>query len=295
LQGTEGSNSWYVSDVTVSFTVTDDSDVTTQYSFDGFTFITYTAPFVITTEGKTMVQYRSIDAANNIEVPLQIIFTSIDKAPPVITITSPADGAELELGQEVVAEYSAVDTVSGTESVTGTVPNGGIIDTAATGPLTFTVTATDFAGNSASTTTSSVIIMPEDVTVKVTIVPGVINIASKGTFIAFGKLPTGYNASDIDKTTVTCNGAVAKRVMTMKKSPQVFGAFFRVSELEGVSPGDEVTLTVSGYLEAEGNLFRFEGSDTARIIQKHGNCRDESEGWDRGRDEDLLMRYYRDR
>jgi outer membrane protein assembly factor BamB/alpha-tubulin suppressor-like RCC1 family protein len=290
LSGTLGTNGLFTSDVTVTLTATDNEGgsgvASTEYSLDGTTWASYTAPFTITTEGTITVSYCSTDNAGNVETPKQQII-SIDKTSPDITIGTPQDGAEYALNAVVKADYSATDAVSGIELVTNSVPSGGMINTTVPGPYTFTVTATDKAGNTASKTNNYVIFIPA----KVTIVPKVINLAGKGAFIAFIKLPKGYKASDIDKATVTCNGAVAKRVMTMKIFPQVFGAVFKTSELKGVSPGDKVTLTVTGNLK--GNL-KFEGSDTVKVIQKQGKFTDEFEGWEKVRDEELFGKNYKD-
>jgi len=79
-----------------------------------------------------------------------VSIVSIDTTPPVITIATPADGAVYILNQVVPADWSAADEAggSGLASATGTVPSGDPIDTATVGEKTFTVTATDNAGNS---------------------------------------------------------------------------------------------------------------------------------------------------
>jgi hypothetical protein len=82
--------------------------------------------------------------------------------------------------------------------------------------------------------------------------------------------------------------------MTMKIFPQTFGAIFNTSELKGVSPGDKVTLTVIGNLNSNANVFKFEGSDTVKVIQRKGRFTEEFENWNRARDEDLFARNYND-
>jgi hypothetical protein len=297
LQGTIGNNNWYTSGVTITLVANDpygSGVATTEYSLDdGKTWNFYTAPFTISTEGTITLLYRSIDWAGNVETPNPQTIP-IDRTPPAITITSPADGAVLSANQEVSAAYTAADSVSGVDSVSGNVLNGGRIDTSVPGSYTFTVTATDKAGNTGSKTSKYVIsIIPVKVTVKVTIVPRVINLGGNGAFIAFVKLPKGYKASDIDKTSVQCEGANAKRVITNKIFPQVFGAIFKTSELKGVSSGDRVTLTVTGYLKNNGNPLRFEGSDTVKVIKRQGKFTDEFEDWNKARDEDLFAKNYK--
>jgi len=71
LSGTLGNNSWYISDVQVALTATDNEGgsgvARTEYSFDGTNWNTYTAPFAITNEGTTTVYYRSTDNTGNVE------------------------------------------------------------------------------------------------------------------------------------------------------------------------------------------------------------------------------------
>ena len=77
-----------------------------------------------------------------------------DTIAPVITITTPAEGAVYLLGQTVNADYSCQDEAggSGLASCVGDVANGSPIDTGSVGAKTFTVNAADNAGNPASVT-----------------------------------------------------------------------------------------------------------------------------------------------
>lgn len=75
----------------------------------------------------------------------------IDTTPPVVSITTPADGATYTLNQSVGAAYACNDPDSTSVTCVGTVANGSPIDTATTGSKTFTVVGTDQANNQAST------------------------------------------------------------------------------------------------------------------------------------------------
>ena len=88
LSGTLGLEGWYVSDVTVTLTATDDISwvAETAYSFDGINWITYTDPFTITTEGSITVYYNSTDSAGNVEATKTEII-QIDKTPPITDLT----------------------------------------------------------------------------------------------------------------------------------------------------------------------------------------------------------------
>jgi len=74
-----------------------------------------------------------------------------DATAPVITINSPTNTL-YTIGGSVVADWSALDSLSGISSASGTVASGLPIDTSTVGPKTFTVTAYDNAGNTATLT-----------------------------------------------------------------------------------------------------------------------------------------------
>ncbi|MCW4015028.1 MAG: PKD domain-containing protein [Candidatus Bathyarchaeota archaeon] len=69
LDGTQGTDGWFTSDVTVSLLSSDAvSEVDrTEYNLDNSAWDIYTAPFEITDEEATVVYYRSIDQAGNVE------------------------------------------------------------------------------------------------------------------------------------------------------------------------------------------------------------------------------------
>jgi hypothetical protein len=77
-----------------------------------------------------------------------------DTTSPVVTIASPVDGLEVELGAEVEIDFSCSDEGgSGLASCEGSVPDGGLLDTSSLGARSVRVTARDNAGNE---TTASV-------------------------------------------------------------------------------------------------------------------------------------------
>jgi hypothetical protein len=82
--GTIGANSWYTSDVIITLSATDmESGVaSTTYSLDnGQTWVDYTNPFTVSTEGSTTIRFSSSDAAGNREV-MNTITILIDKTAP---------------------------------------------------------------------------------------------------------------------------------------------------------------------------------------------------------------------
>jgi YVTN family beta-propeller protein len=78
-----------------------------------------------------------------------------DGQDPTIDLRTPGDGAQYELGQAVVADYSCADEGgSGLVACEGDVPSGAALDTATAGQHSFTVAARDGEGNAASVTHS---------------------------------------------------------------------------------------------------------------------------------------------
>ena len=75
----------------------------------------------------------------------------IDNTPPVITITSPTNGAVLTPGQVVNAGFTCADAITGVDACTGSVATGAPIS-ATVGAHTFVVLARDAAGNVARAT-----------------------------------------------------------------------------------------------------------------------------------------------
>jgi len=69
-----------------------------------------------------------------------------------VNIVSPAQGASYSVGQAVAASYACADGGSGLAACAGTAANGGALDTSSVGAKSFSVTATDAAGNTATKT-----------------------------------------------------------------------------------------------------------------------------------------------
>jgi hypothetical protein len=94
-------------------------------------------------------------------VDLRFALFATESAPadatlPTITLTTPTDEATYLLNQAVSATYSCADEEggSGVKTCEGTVPSGSPIDTSSVGTKTFSVTATDNAGNTDTETVS---------------------------------------------------------------------------------------------------------------------------------------------
>jgi lysophospholipase L1-like esterase len=100
----------------------------------------------------------TVDAADNAgnEASVTRTYTVIDVTAPEIELITPADDAEYEHHEEVLADFSCTDEEGGSGIAEGycegTAVNGEPIDTSTLGEHTFTVTATDRAGNVAEVT-----------------------------------------------------------------------------------------------------------------------------------------------
>jgi len=143
-------NGWYASP-TLTLSADDGSGSGVNhisYAVDGGSFQTYSGPLSGFSTGNHFVQYFATDNAGNVEATKLIAFKA-DSDLPTATITRPADGASYPLGKPVKANFKCADkqTGSGLASCVGTVPKGSLIDTSTLGSHSFTVTATDKAGN----------------------------------------------------------------------------------------------------------------------------------------------------
>jgi hypothetical protein len=137
---------WNNEDVTVSFETSD--------ALSGIDPATDPCDVVLSSEGAGQSVTRTVyDMAGN-SASATVSDINIDKTNPVVTITVPADGASYLLNQNVLADWSATDALSGIDqaNTSGTVPSGSPIPTGTVGPCTFTVTAADKAGNTTTVT-----------------------------------------------------------------------------------------------------------------------------------------------
>ncbi|MFQ6127112.1 MAG: OmpL47-type beta-barrel domain-containing protein, partial [Candidatus Heimdallarchaeota archaeon] len=88
FSGTFGLDGWFISDVTVRLSATDDLSgiINTAYSIDGINWNIYTGLFPIATEGRSTIFYNSTDRAGNME-PTKTATIKIDKTPPETKIS----------------------------------------------------------------------------------------------------------------------------------------------------------------------------------------------------------------
>ena len=115
--GILGDNGWYISDVVVTLSATDDFAVlSTMYSRDGKNWMLYSGPFTISTDGINYVYYYSTDTAGNMEdMNTAMVIIDTDTTAPVITIIYTGDATDGSPGYWTV---TAVDPESGISTVT---------------------------------------------------------------------------------------------------------------------------------------------------------------------------------
>ena len=153
LAGTLGNDGWYVSDVTVTLQTSDvvSGILKIEYSFDGDTWIIYTTPFTIDTEGTTTVHVRSTDNAGNVET--ETFDVKIDKTPPVTTDSLSGTFSNGWYTSEVTITLDAFDATSGVENIYYKVDNdieqiySAPFLVSGDGPHTIEFWSTDNAGN----------------------------------------------------------------------------------------------------------------------------------------------------
>jgi hypothetical protein len=163
LQGTPH-NGWYNHDVPFTLTASDigsgvrfitlsetGAQKLAPTTFSNTTSVTQNPG--ITAEGKTTITFSATDNWGNVSscsvgCPVTV---QLDKTPPTIAIFAPSN-TTYTLNAVVPASYACHDAPSGVATCVGTLPNGANIDTSTLGTRTFTVNASDVAGNTATAT-----------------------------------------------------------------------------------------------------------------------------------------------
>jgi hypothetical protein len=112
---------------------------------------------VVSTEGVTAVGEVTVTASNGLTASVTFGNVKIDKTAPTLVITAPTNGATYTVASLVNAAFSCADTFSGTPTCAGTVANGQSLTTTA-GSKTFTLNATDGAGNTATQTVTYTVV-----------------------------------------------------------------------------------------------------------------------------------------
>ncbi|SCE95355.1 Glucose/arabinose dehydrogenase, beta-propeller fold [Micromonospora matsumotoense] len=129
-----------------------------EWSLDGGAWTAYTTPVEVTGDGTHELLYRATDAAGNVE-SLKSAVVKIDGTKPTLLVSGIADGQLYGDSQDVRISWQAVDPTSGIKTTSGVLDGrayaSGTLQALYELPLglhELTVTATDKAGNSTTST-----------------------------------------------------------------------------------------------------------------------------------------------
>jgi parallel beta-helix repeat protein len=225
-------NGWYKEDVTIHFTGSD--------ALSGLASVTPDATLAGEGAGQSAAGIATDKAGNSATFAVSGI--NIDKTPPVITVTVPAEGGSYSLHAGVTVNWSVADGLSGIATATGTVPSGSLLDTAAVGDHTFHVEAADRAGNDAE---KSVVY---HVRYLYSGVLPPVNLDGRSLFKLGSTIPVKFQLRD------AAGAYVANATATLL-----------VAKLTGGVLGDEVE-AVSTAAATAGNLFRCDASGSQYIF-----------------------------
>ena len=127
--------------------------------------------------GDQILSVTGLDlAGNTLTVTSTVTVSAVpDTTDPVVTITSPADGAEFDLDAVVAADFACTDPGGGIDTCLATfdgvaILDGANLDTAVAGEKSFSVTGLDLSGN--STTVTSTVTIAEASEVDIRIITG---------------------------------------------------------------------------------------------------------------------------
>ncbi len=142
---------WHAANISVVCTATDAGVGLANAADAQFTLTTSVAPGTETANAATGTR-QVCDRAGNCASAGPVEGHRIDMKAPAVSITSPSARAYL-LNEAVTSQYACADAGSGT-TCNGPVATGAPLKTAAVGSNTFTVSATDAAGNTSSASTT---------------------------------------------------------------------------------------------------------------------------------------------
>ena len=140
VAGTLGNNGWYRSDVTIRASGSD--------SISNPTICTTDQTLTTDTTGQAFNGYCTNEAG--LKTDAASLNVKRDVTPPVINITAPANNGVYILNGTVASNYGCTDATSGVASCSGPMPSGSNFSTNPVSAHSFTVNATDQAGNPAT-------------------------------------------------------------------------------------------------------------------------------------------------
>jgi YVTN family beta-propeller protein len=165
----DGLNGWFVSSPVVGTVSADDTSTGSSNitgiacagasvgPITGLGTSSASASLTVSAEGVNSVNCTATDNAGNTGAASgssNMATVMIDSVDPDIQIVSPANGGTYLLNAAVASDYTCSDTTSGLDACMGPLANGADFDTSVVGSHTFTVTSSDFAGNSGQAVSS---------------------------------------------------------------------------------------------------------------------------------------------
>ena len=274
LTSTPGLDDWYVSNVIVTLTATDDllGVAKTAYSLNEAPWIPYTDPFTITTEGINTVYYNSTDHAGNVEAT-QLESIKIDKEPPT-TLISLSDSLELESWylSNVTVTLTATDATSGVAETkycldgSTWIPYTESFNITTEGSTTVYYNSTDHAGNVEATNTATFKIdksLPIT-TISLTDTPGLdgwflsnVTVTLTATDTTSGVAKTAYSLDEattwipyMESFNITTEGSTTVYYNSTDHAGNVEATQIALIQIDKTSP--ETTISLSGTLGLEG-------------------------------------------
>lgn len=164
-----------------------------------------------------------------------------DLTAPTLSLTSPFEGARFRVGQSVPAAYTCDDPDGAADALAcvGNVPSGSPIDTGSAGAKTFTATATDAGGKSASSSVGYVVDgSAPDISIPV---------PADGSVIASGtKIPVSFSCIDADgpSDVASCVGSAPNGSELDISTPGAHSFTVTAADQAGNSNTKTVTYTV---------------------------------------------------
>jgi YVTN family beta-propeller protein len=191
VTGTLGNNGWYRGDVTIVWSVVDpESSISSTVGCNASSVTADTTGVTLTCSATSAggTSSRSVTIMR-------------DTIAPGLTISQPAAGGLLGLGQPLPAIYLCADASSGVNACNGTVANGATLDTATAGTRTFVVSASDAAGNTASQTVYYTVLNNADVATEYLYVPnrldGTVSVVDTRTNLQVATIPVGPSPTTV--------------------------------------------------------------------------------------------------
>jgi len=198
--------------------------------------------------GQKTFTVNASDHAGNTESK-SVSYTVVDTRAPSIVVTTPAPGAVYGVGEQVAADYSCSDDGSGVASCVGSVAQGAPLDTGSSGEKTFTVNATDNAGNPASKSVSY--------SVRDSSAPSIAfaNPTEGAVYTLSQKVVAGYSCADEPNGSgvATCEGTLP--VGAKLDTSRVGAKTFTVSTSDRAGNADSRTVSYSVAYDFDGFLW----------------------------------------